>query len=98
MTNEFETEAFETIDLCACFDPIFDPPSEQAAAWNFSEPEQTLENASFYVVEPDGTEYFYCGGTRIKINEHFAPDGKQIDELLTGLVQAKIKEKVSEIA
>ena len=91
MTNEFETEAFETIDLCACFDPIFDPPSEQAAAWNFSEPEPTLENASFYVVEPDGTEYFYCGGTRIKINEHFTPRGKELEHLMEDAIQFAAK-------
>ena len=91
MTNEFETEAFETIDLCACFDPIFDPPPEQAAAWNFSEPEQTLENASFYVVEPDGTEYFYCGGTRIKINEHFTPRGKEMECLMEDAIQFAAK-------
>ena len=91
MTNEFETEAFETIDLCACFDPIFDPPSEQAAAWNFSEPEPTLENTSFYVVEPDGTEYFYCGSTRIKINEHFTPRGKEMEHLMEDAIQFAAK-------
>ena len=91
MTNEFETEAFETIDLCACFDPIFDPPPEQAAAWNFSEPEPTLESASFYVVEPDGTEYFYCGGTRIKINEHFTPRGKELEHLMEDAIQFAAK-------
>ena len=58
MTNFFESELFEPIDLCSCFDPIFDPPPEQVAAWNFSEPEPTLENTSFYVTDPDGTEYF----------------------------------------
>ena len=91
MTNEFETEVFETIDLCACFDPIFDPPPEQATAWNFSEPEPTLENASFYVVEPDGTEYFYCGGTRIKINEHFTPRGKEMECLMEDAIQFAAK-------
>ena len=75
MTNFFESELFEPIDLCSCFDPIFDPPPEQVAAWNFSEPEPTLENTSFYVTDPDGTEYFYCGGTRIKISERFTSQG-----------------------
>ena len=77
MTNFFESELFEPIDLCSCFDPIFDPPPEQVAAWNFSEPEPTLENTSFYVTDPDGTEYFYCGGTRIKISERFTSQGKE---------------------
>lgn len=50
------------------------------------------------ITAPSGEQYYIYGKSRIKINEHFAPEGKQIDELLTGLVQAKIKEKVSEIA
>ena len=50
------------------------------------------------ITAPSGEQFYIYGKSRIKINEHFAPDGKQIDELLTGLVQAKIKEKVSEIA
>lgn len=50
------------------------------------------------VTAPNGEQFYIYGKTRIKINEHFTPHGKKIDELLTGLVQAKIKEKVSEIA
>ena len=46
MTNFFESELFEPIDLCSCFEPIFDPPPEQVSVWNFSEPEPTLENTS----------------------------------------------------
>ena len=84
MTNFFESELFEPIDLCSCFDPIFDPPPEQEAVWNFSEPEPTLENTSFYVTDPDGTEYFYCGGTRIKIREHFTSQGKEQDLPVVG--------------
>ena len=49
MTNFFESELFEPIDLYSCFEPIFDPPPEQEAAWNFSEPEPTLENTSPYI-------------------------------------------------
>ena len=36
----------------------------------------------FYVVGPDGTKYFYCGNLCIKISEHFADGGKQMDELV----------------
>ena len=50
------------------------------------------------VTAPSGEQYYIYGKTRIRITEHFAPHGKKIDELLTGLIQAKIKEKVSEIA
>ena len=50
------------------------------------------------VTAPSGEQYYIYGKTRIRITEHLAPHGKKIDELLTGLVQTKIKEKVSEIA
>lgn len=50
------------------------------------------------VTAPSGEQFYIYGKTRIRITEHFAPHGKKIDELLTGLIQAKIKEKVSEIA
>lgn len=46
----------------------------------------------------NGEQFFVYGKARIRITEHFSPNGKKIDELLTGLVQAKIKEIVSEIA
>ena len=87
MTNFFESELFEPIDLYSCFEPIFDPPPEQEAAWNFSEPEPTLENTSFYVTDPDGTEYFYCGGTRIKISERFTSQGKEMEHLVEDAIQ-----------
>ena len=64
MTNFFESELFEPIDLCSCFEPIFDPPPEQVAAWNFSEPEPTLENTSFYVTDPDGSVSISLHGAR----------------------------------
>ncbi len=50
------------------------------------------------ITAPNGEQFYIYGKTRIRITEHFAPHGKKIDELLTRLVQTKIKEKVSEIA
>ena len=47
------------------------------------------------ITAPNGEQYYIHGKTRIKINEHFPPSGKEIDELLTGLVQNKMREKVS---
>ena len=47
------------------------------------------------VTAPSGEQYYIYGKTRIRITEHFAPHGKKIDELLTGLVQNKMREKVS---
>ena len=38
----------------------------------YAGPEPTLENTSYYVKEPDGTLYFYCGNTKIKMTEHLS--------------------------
>lgn len=100
MTEKFDYE-YMTIDLEACFDPIFEPPidfweeckkrqeaylAEQEAIWEEKQ-KPTLENTSFYVTEPDGTTYFYCGNTRIKVSEHFADEGKPIDTLIEDVIQ-----------
>ena len=37
--------------------------------------------------DPDGTEYFYCGGTRIKISERFASQGKEMEHLVEDAIQ-----------
>ena len=87
MTNFFESELFDPIDLCSCFEPIFDPPPEQEAAWAFPELEPTLENTSFYATDPDGTEDFYCGKTRIKISERFTFQGKEMERLVEDAIQ-----------
>lgn len=50
------------------------------------------------VTAPNGEQLFIYGKSRIKISEHFSQNGKQIDELITGLLQRKLKEKVTEIA
>lgn len=76
--NLFE---YVPVDLYACYEPCFEPPAEQLAEWN-GEPVPTLENTSFYVTDVDGTKYFYCGNLCIKISEHFADGGKQMDELV----------------
>ena len=78
---------YEPIDLCACFDPVFDPPAEQLTAWGFSVPEPTLENTAFYTAAHDGTQYFYCGNTRIRITEHFASQGKAIEHFIEDAIQ-----------
>lgn len=43
-------------------------------------------------VTEGGEQYFIIGKTRIKITEHFRPDGKPIEELVTALIENKIKE------
>ena len=84
-------EACAFIDICDCYEPMFYPPKEQEDEWRRMrgeyEPEPTLENTSFYVTEPDGTKYFYCGNTRTKVKEFFAPNGKTMDALIEKLVR-----------
>lgn len=46
----------------------------------------------YTVMAGDGEQYFIIGKTRIKITEHFRPDGKPIEELVTALIENKIKE------
>ena len=84
-------EACAFIDICDCYEPMFYPPKEQEIEWSKLrgeyEPEPTLENTSFYVTEPDGTKYFYCGNTRTKVTEFFAPGGKTMDKLIENVVR-----------
>ena len=94
----------EIIDACAFIDicyyePTENPPKEQEDEWcrmrGEYEPEPTLENTSFYVTEPDGTKYFYCGNTRTKVTEFFSPNGQTMDELILNLVRFAAGKNVS---
>ena len=75
--------------MVSCFEPIFEPPLETLEAWRYQEdePEPTLENTSLYVTELDGTQYFYCGNTRIRVSEHFSQAGKPMDTLIENVIQ-----------
>ncbi len=79
------------MDLCACYDFMDEPPADLVEAWRHAAdgPLPTLENTSFYVTEPDGTQYFYCGDTRIKVSEHFAEAGKPMSDLVKDVIQYK---------
>lgn len=84
-------EACSFIDICDCYEPMFYPHKEQEDEWRRVrgeyEPEPTVENTSFYVTEPDGTKYFYCGNTRTRVSEFFAPNGKTMDRLIENVVR-----------
>ena len=41
------------------------------------------------ITTPDGQQYFHIGNTRIKITEHFASNGKQVDAILEELILSK---------
>ena len=90
---ELETD-YEPIDLCECYEPLFYPPLELVEQWRKKrevlledEFEPTLENTSHYCTELDGTTYFYCGNTRIKVVEHFPEDGKSMETLIEDVIR-----------
>lgn len=35
----------------------------------------------------DGTQYFICGKSRIKVSEHFAMEGRPIGELIADVIR-----------
>ena len=84
MTNEI-TNAYEPIDLCACFDMIFDPPAAVIKEWE----EQFIANKErgYYGTELDGTLYYYYGNTRTKVMEVFSPNGQTLDKVIENLVR-----------
>ncbi len=71
-------EACAFIDICDCYEPVESQMEEQGP---------TIENASFYGIEPDGTKYFYCGNTRTRVSEFFDPNGKTMDKLVENVVR-----------
>lgn len=50
------------------------------------------------ITDADGNQYFIFGKSRIKITEHFKDNGKSIDDLISDLIQIKIKETATRIA
>jgi len=58
---------------------------------NMSRP--TPDGGRGKTTEENGEQYFIYNNVRIKITEHFSTDGKQISELITELIEHKIKEK-----
>ena len=55
------------------------------------EPKPTLDNTSFYAVDEDGETYFYCGGSRLKVREHFAGMGKPIGALIESVIDYAVQ-------
>jgi len=80
-----KNDVYEPIDLCACFDMIFDPPAAVIREWE----ERFMENKErvYYGTELDGTLYYYNGNTRTKVTEFFAANGKTMDKLIENVVR-----------
>lgn len=81
--------AYEPIDLCACFDMIFNPPASVIREWEKEWEERFIANkeCGYYGTELDGTLYYYNGNTRTKVTEFFSPNGQTMDELILNLVR-----------
>ena len=47
------------------------------------------------VTAENGTQYFVCGNTRIKISEHFATGGKPLGDLIVDIVRHTAENKSS---
>ena len=43
----------------------------------------------------DGKQYFVCGKNHIEISEHFASNGKKLDDLLTDVMLYTAEGKIS---
>ena len=84
--NTFEGYVYEPIDLCACYEPIFEPPQELIDEWKavHDEPDGV---PTFYVEDEHGTLYFYYGNTRIRVAEHFTDRGKPIGALIEDVIR-----------
>ena len=79
---------YNPIDLCECYEPLDFPSKEILRAWK-RESEPVPE--PFYGTELDGEKFFYIGNTRIKVSEHFAKDGKRLEDLLEDVIKYSAK-------
>lgn len=68
------------------------PPKELLKQWEEErEPKPTLDNTSFYAVDEDGETYFYCGGSRLKVREHFTDAGKPVGSLIENVIDYAVQ-------
>ena len=75
-------------NFCERYEPLEYLPKEILRAWKReSEPVPK----PYYGTEPDGEMYFYIGNTRIKVSEHFAKDGKPLENLLEDIIKYSAK-------
>ena len=50
------------------------------------------------ITAPNGEQFFIYGKNRIRITEHFASNGKQVDAILEELILSKSKDFISKNA
>ena len=93
--NDFESYVYEPIDLCACYEPMFEAPQELIEKWNSvcAEPDEV---PAFYVEDEHETLYFYYGNTRIRVAEHFNDNGKPIGTLIENVIRYSASRQAAE--
>ncbi len=87
--------AYEPIDLCACFDMIFNPPAAIIREWEKEREERFMANKErgYYGIELDGTLYYYNGNTRIRVTEYFKESGPTLSDLVEDVILYKTNTK-----
>ena len=93
------------IDIESCFDPVFDPPKSFLDTckryWeNFCDEIMKAKSAvpMFYAQGEDRTLYFYHGNNRIRVSEHFKPQGRTYGEIAAEAIRYVAQEGKSEKA
>ncbi len=91
-----------TIDIESCFDPVFKPPKSFLDAckryWSDFYAEVMKAKPAvpmFYAQDGDGTLYFYHGNNRIRVSEHFKPQGRTYGEIAAETIRYVAQERKS---
>ena len=90
------------IDIESCFDPVFEPPKSFLDVckryWENYYAEIMKSKSSvpmFYAQDADGTLYFYHGKSRIRVSEHFKPQGRTYGEIAAETIRYVAQERKS---
>lgn len=91
------------IDLESCFDPVFEPPKSFLDVckcyWENYYAEIMKSKPSvpvFYAQDENGMLYFYHGKSRIRVSEHFKPQGRTYGEIAAETIHYVAQEGKSE--
>ena len=86
------------IDIESCFDPVFEPPKSFLDMckhyWENYYAEIIKAKPAvpmFYAQVEDGTLYFYHGKSRIRVSEHFKPQGRTYGEIAAEAIRYAAK-------
>ena len=79
---------YESIDLCECYESMDFPSKEILREWKL---DSKPKREPYYGTEPDGKMFFYVGNSHIKVSEHFAKDGKPLENLLEDVIKYSAK-------